>query len=350
MKITREEANLLILEIINYHENDFKKLSQTDRKICREAIRCFSSDGEGIYIESISDKEAFIKFKERIHNTLDSEAQPKSFSIIRFLFKVILNFLELRLGLRLRLRITSTQLGNNLNLIKESFLSENWNLYLNKYCHVIDFKSTQEKRQQEEAQIFFLGDQHLDPIHNEIRKNIIYHYANEEDNNIVLEEGLETSFPKQLGNKKFVVENWDEKNHFTQHVKVMEETCLLTKSSGLSFQQIINLNQNEGLNLNPELFEKIRENSEHNNALRRERDKDLFKKVAQKVLEGNKKIFAISGSDHITYNEYLSTFMNKFHFTIFIPKESNCGKKNAAKFEKNVQESGNYRRAYVSAN
>jgi hypothetical protein len=382
VKITRENANQLILELINYDKNDFKKLSQTDRKICMAAIKCFSSkEAEGIDIKSISDKEAFIKFKERIHNILDSETHPRSFSIISFLVKGILNFLGFRIG--------SRQLRNNINSIKESFLSKNWNQYLERYCTV------QSNCDLDKAQIFFLGEQHVDPIQDVIRQNIIHRYANENEKNFLLLEGwfLNENFltkeseglllegksldrervlkargrfvekrsnRRYWGEKKFEVESWENKETYAKARQILNEKKELTKQffkNNADLKEKLNKLQNSLDNkaeinvLKKQSFElqelrekslkidaKLNENEEQDRELTDTRDHDLIKKVREKAFEG-KKVFAIAGSLHLLRNQCDDgnnyNIIDSFKVTpcaVIIPKISELGEKICTEF------------------
>ena len=112
---------------------------------------------------------SFDKIIDHIKNTLDSKTKPKKIFLIQRIIsavKGVLNFLHLR--------VSSAQLFKNIDLVKKSFFTNNWDQYLKYYCDVTANCDLSK------AKIVFIGDQHADYIQNIVRRNLIAHYANED--------------------------------------------------------------------------------------------------------------------------------------------------------------------------
>lgn len=357
MKISHEDAITLISKIIHSTINDIKKLTQRDRKICMKAIECFSSkEDKEINIES-SNKLSFDMIINSVQLSLDSKSKPKKMRLIALIISAVKGILNL-----FHLRINSVNLYKNLELIKKTFLTDNWDQYLQEYCDVYCHETASCNLNT--AKIIFIGDQHADYIQNIVRQNLITHYAVEDQKgkNLVLLEGLDTScFPKSSDDKNFTVESWESKEHFEEHGKAIEENCKLLKEMNIKLKELEQLKGNKNFSLKEkkqnviELLTKIKNITAQMEVtkvekakLKKIRDEDLIAKVKINALKQEGKIFVIAGSNHLLENEYkILDIFNDFPCAVIIPKVSNLGEQNADKVVQNIIKLGTYNAAYV---
>lgn len=353
MKICHKDAILLISRIVHSNKNDIKKLSQADRKICMAAVECLSSKEDKRINVNLPGQLSFDKAIMHIKKTLDSKMSSKNILIHIAISAVkgVLNFL--------RLRISSAQLCKSIDLVKKSFLTNNWDQYLKDYC---DFTANCKL---DKAKIIFIGDQHADYYQNILRQNLITHYGNEDQigENLVLLEGLDINdFPKNLDNKKFTVESWESEEHFEEQGKLLEENCKLLKEMNIELKKLEKLKNNKDVHLKykkkeiVELLAKIKKiNADFDGTkkecdkLKKIRDEDLIDKVKVNTLNQERKIFVIAGENHLLENGYsvIDSF-NDFPCAVIIPKVSNLGEQNADKVVQNIIKLGAYDAAYIN--
>lgn len=352
MKIYHKDASLLISKIVHSNKNSFKKLSQTDRKICMAAVKCLSSKQDNGINVNLPDQLSYEKAIINIKDTLDSKTNPKKFFLIQIIIsavKGILNFIHLR--------ISSELLYKNIDLAKKLFFTNHWEQYLKDYC---DVKANCEL---DKAKIFFLGNHHVDYYQNALRQNLITHYANEDQigENLILLEGLDTNgFPKNLDNKRFTVESWECKEHYEEHGKCAEKLFKLSKKTSLESEKLNKLKINDDISLKDKedarnkIFDKCEKietdynmNKNKSDELKQIRDKDLIAKV-KVSLNQDRKIFVIAGNNHLLENGYnvIDSF-NDIPCAMIIPKISTLGKQNADKFVQLSTKLGTYNGTYM---
>lgn len=372
MKIYHNEASVLVSKIIHTNKNDIKKLSQKDREICLKAIKCLSdSHNKGMNI-TLPSQLNYDQTVEKIkHALLAKKDFKKSFipvyifsvpqrimSVVKSIFKGILNLLHLR--------ISSTKLNKDIQMVKKPFFNKHCDQYLKDYCNV------SANCDLNQAKVFFLGDVHSDPIQELVRKNLISHYSlnGNQNENLVLVEGLDIdAFPSNLDEKKFVRESWEVKKHFEKHGKFIDMHCKIMKEfkeelDKLELEKNKIKTQNKGLGklklekgkTNFQLLIEACENiaskcdfiHKKSEKMKVIRNNDLIAKVKGQSSKQFKKIFVIAGNNHLQEKDY--NVMNSFKdvpCAMIIPKLSEIGENNTKKVVSNMIKLGTYDAAYA---
>lgn len=352
MKLYHNEAQVIVSEIFHCQDaKTLKKLSQFDRTICLKAMECLSSK-KNIGVETeLQNEKSFNKIVTSIQTSLDADAKPSTlfflFQRIMSVVKGILNFFNFRVG--------SGQLLQKIEIFRKSYLQNNFDKYLKTYCDVTTNGPLNE------AKIFFLGDQHADPVQKFIRQNIILYFCQkiESEENVVLLEGLDlTAFPKKLENRKFTVESWEDQEHWEESGKGVSEMAKAFKEASKikeecekirADKKIPILEKITALAKFAEKAEKLAKIQLQNAVIHSKRDQDLVDKVKLSAGKANRKIFVIAGSEHlVSQNRKILDLFKNFRCATIIPKVSRQGEKNASKVVTNMAQIGSYDEAYLN--
>ena len=329
INISRADSNLVISRLVNYGYGDIKKLPQADRKICLKAIERFSSAQDTRLAINLPKGMTFEQKVENIQIILQSKINPKKITLVKLIakvFKGILNILHLRVG--------SENLYQRMKAIRDKFLTQNWNQYLKD-----NFEEIGSNCNRDEANIFFLGDIHSDHIQKKIKKNLIRHYAQE--NNILLLECSRKPVQIKKGNKNFTIESWENEEHYKRHGDKVNEFLQLAR-------QFKTMRKNTPVNVATQekykqIILQIRENAQKCNELKKLRDQDLIQKVKDSALKPNQKIFVIAGRRHFKDDENGYKILNLFHeykCTMMLPKKSKKAKEDWEKIREKMLDTG----------
>lgn len=347
--ISYQEASLLISKTFVFNKDDFKKLSQSDRKTCIKAVEILTSrENAGLPVDFVSSK-SFCNLTSKITNTLKSKS-PGYYCLIRFFpirlmisgIKGLLNYF--------RLRVSSVELSKKINA-GQKYLSQVVIDSPNRYFDII------ANCELSAARIIFIGDCHIDPIQIGLRQIFISNYANV-DKNLILHEGLDSNeFPQHLGSKKFREESWETPEHYKKAGELANLNCkrtkqvasLLAESKKIANKNKVSIEEADRIiNETIKLENEAEQGRLEIDKIQRIRDEDLVSKVKMTVTKDvNQKIFAIAGRKHLLREDYkILDLFDNIPCAVVIPKDSYQTGENRIKFRENLRELGAYDASY----